>query len=646
MQFCYADDEASPLTFQDKERWTDLELKHRVIKNTGSVWGDRSARRRAPPPTKDPAPWSGPDDARLPVIIVTGGVGCGRTTLAMAVAAELAAAARRPAGRDAAGGGGGGGDRGRARRAVAGVVTHRFWQEYGVAPRPEALDAAPREPGAAPHHRAVFDFGNACICCAPDGDFQVVMGRLADDVAAAAGGGDGAAAEDEAAFLAGVVVETTGLADPAMFARILLQSDALLARFALRSVVGVLDAPRAPAALAARDEPGAKNASRLQLLASDRVVLSHGGDAPDGGARARDAVDALFADAPGGGAPSAVRVDVAADLRRDARALAGAIVGAAIGGGERGGGFTPAAVLARRPGFLGDAELDKRKPCRFARPLVSFEPSVGVLSAIRIVERGAVFEPMLRALADALVAPGGEGRIARVKGACLLRSGGAGASARQEALLFDAKPGHCAWARVDVSSARGGGERGGGDDAWRARLGAAGAAASASRVGEPAHWPSGDDGGAHACQLFVLGRRLNAARLRDALRACMVPRGFVYAADAELDFPGGAKQRAAPGGGEEDDDDDDDDDDDGWPSDEDEGEKKETAAAARAPASVTVAINVAAEGATEREVDVQLHRREDGGFHATRGARDAKDDDELEVLRLFGSALYVNAGDL
>ena len=76
------------------------------------------------------------------------------------------------------------------------------------------------------------------------------------------------------------------------------------------------------------------------------------------------------------------------------------------------------------------------------------------------------------------------------------------------------------------------------------------------------------------------------------------------------------------------------------------------AAAARAPASVTVAINAAAEGATAREVDVRLHRREDGGFHATRGggARDAmdevNDDDELEVLRLFGSALYVNAGDL
>ena len=37
-------------------------------------------------------------------------------------------------------------------------------------------------------------------------------------------------------------------------------------------------------------------------------------------------------------------------------------------------------------------------------------------------------------------------------------------------------------------------------------------------------------------RLFVLGTKLDAASLREGLRACLVPEGFRYAADEELDF--------------------------------------------------------------------------------------------------------------
>ena len=98
-------------------------------------------------------------------------------------------------------------------------------------------------------------------------------------------------------------------------------------------------------------------------------------------------------------------------------------------------GFEAVSVLARRPDFLGDAEFDRRKPCRFVQPLISFG-SEGVLSAACVVESGVVFEPALRALAEAL---GDEnGVIVRFKAACVLAVDAK--EPLRRALLFEGGP--------------------------------------------------------------------------------------------------------------------------------------------------------------------------------------------------------------
>lgn len=237
----------------DDEWWSNAVNRNDALKGSHSLWADRSLRRKAPTVIKHAARWTGTaSDSRKPVIIVTGGIACGRTTLVR----QLVAAAR-----DAR--------RNATDERVLAVITHRFWQEYGVTSPPP-----PDSPGALHvRHHSVFDFGNACICCAPDGDFQALLKRLC-------------AEEDESTVppCAAVIVETTGTADPAMFARILMQDDALAERFVLRSIVCVLDARTAVRAFAAPDLAGAKNPVRQMTLVADRVVLTHAAEAATSGA--------------------------------------------------------------------------------------------------------------------------------------------------------------------------------------------------------------------------------------------------------------------------------------------------------------------------------------------------------------------------
>ncbi|KAH8099207.1 ATP binding protein [Aureococcus anophagefferens] len=248
--------------------------------------------------------------------------------------------------------------------------------EHGVTPPPAG--------GGDVRHHAVFDFGNACICCAPDGDFQALLKRLHPE-------GIGC-----------VVVETTGTSDPALFARILFQDAVLLAKFALRSIVAVFDARTVEAQLAKPDRPGAKNPHRLQLLSADRVLLSHGGDCGDGsgaarpprrrwrrrGRRGRDAaydavrpcrfVKAMVSFAPSDGVLNAVCIlEQGFVYEKQLRDLA-----ARLGGALRGGEICrfKAAGLLRLPtgrleGVLLDGSLDR---CDEARVPVDPRPRWGL----------------------------------------------------------------------------------------------------------------------------------------------------------------------------------------------------------------------------------------------------------------------------
>ena len=167
-------------------------------------------------------------------------------------------------------------------------------------------------------------------------------------------------------------------------------------------------------------------------------------------------------------------------------------------------GFGAAAVVKSPPGLLG---VDPTRPCRFVRPVVSFAPSDGVLRAVAVVEQGAARDATCwrsrRLDASSAVA---RFRIAAdgASTGALLVDGGRGARALRVVRLDDGvAPGPTTTASSEIS------EVDAGD--WRREA-------------------------APQLRLFVLGTKLDAASLREGLRACLVPEGFRYAADEELDF--------------------------------------------------------------------------------------------------------------
>jgi len=394
----------------EKEWFRHIEQRQDVLRRTESLWSDRSRPPRKPKALPPAKAWA-PGDERTPVIIVTGPIGGGKSSVVRHLAA-----------RDAL------------------VVTHRYWQDWGTTPPPQddGVDYA-----------SVFDFGNACVCCAPDGDLQALLKKKKS--------------------ARSVVIETTGTADPALFARVLHQDAKLRELYVLRSIVFVGDARDVGKQLAAPDSPGAPNPHQLQLLAANHAVLTRGDD---------DVTLPGFAGTVDHGLPG-----------RDAF-----------------GGFDAAAVVERRPEFLG---VDPTRPCRFVRPVVSFAPSDGVLRAVAVVEHGAARDADVLAFAEELTASSAVARF-RVAadgastGALLIDGGRAGDALRIVRRDDGVEP----------------------DDA------ASTASSEASQV-DAGDWRRE---AAPQLRLFVLGTKLDAAALRERLRACLVPEGFRYAADEELDF--------------------------------------------------------------------------------------------------------------
>ncbi len=395
----------------EKEWFRHIEQRQDVLRRTESLWSDRSRPPRKPKALPPAKAWA-PGDERTPVIIVTGPIGGGKSS----VVGHLAA-------RDAL------------------VVTHRYWQDWGTTPPPQdgGVDYA-----------SVFDFGNACVCCAPDGDLQALLKKKKE--------------------ARSVIIETTGTADPALFARVLHQDAKLRELYVLRSIVFVADARDVRKQLAVPDSPGAPNPHRLQLLAANHAVLTRGDD---------DVTLPGFAGPVDHGLPGR-----------------GAL-----------GGFDATAVVERRMDFLG---VDPTRPCRFVRPVVSFAPSDGVLRAVAVVERGAAREADVLAFAEELAASSAVDRF---------RVAADGASTG--ALLVDG--GRAGDALRIVRR----------DDGVAPDDDASTASSEAADVVDAGDWRRE---AAPQLRLFVLGTKLDAASLREGLRACLVPEGFRYAADEELDF--------------------------------------------------------------------------------------------------------------
>ena len=101
----------------EKLWWEQVLAKQEVLECSKSLWNDRSTKRRGPKRVLEAPPFCGPSDSRIPVIIVTGGIGHGRTTLV----SHLLSAARRDTASE-------------QQASSIACISHRYWQEYGVTP--------------------------------------------------------------------------------------------------------------------------------------------------------------------------------------------------------------------------------------------------------------------------------------------------------------------------------------------------------------------------------------------------------------------------------------------------------------------------------------------------------------------------------
>jgi G3E family GTPase len=122
---------------------------------------------------------------------------------------------------------------------------------------------------------------SGCLCCTIRGDLIATLEdllRRRDN--------------NRIAPFSRLIIETTGLADPAPVLHTVMYHPYLVMRYALSGVVTVVDAVNGPGTLAAHRE-----ASR-QVAVADRIVLSKTDIAADGGAAARAAARALNPAAP------------------------------------------------------------------------------------------------------------------------------------------------------------------------------------------------------------------------------------------------------------------------------------------------------------------------------------------------------------
>jgi G3E family GTPase len=161
-----------------------------------------------------------PRGARLPVVVVTGFLGAGKTSLIRALLAK-------PEGRNTA------------------VIVNEFG-EVGI---DDALLRASSD--------TTVLLGNGCVCCEMRSDLDQTLRTLFIE-----------RAQGRVPSFERIVIETSGLADPGPVLQTFAADRALAGEFYLQSLVTVVDAPSGETNLACAPE------ARKQVALADRIVLS------------------------------------------------------------------------------------------------------------------------------------------------------------------------------------------------------------------------------------------------------------------------------------------------------------------------------------------------------------------------------------
>jgi len=104
----------------------------------------------------------------------------------------------------------------------------------------------------------IIEVMNGCICCTVRGDLAVALKRL----------------REKTSDFDGVIIETTGLADPAPVAQTFFVDDEVAASYALDGIITVVDAKHILERIREEKPEGVENESVEQLAFADRVLLN------------------------------------------------------------------------------------------------------------------------------------------------------------------------------------------------------------------------------------------------------------------------------------------------------------------------------------------------------------------------------------
>lgn len=111
----------------------------------------------------------------------------------------------------------------------------------------------------------VIEVMNGCICCTVRGDLVVALGKLYSRVSQ----------------FDGVIIETTGLADPAPVVQTFFVDEDIKAKYRLDSVITVVDAKHIMERLREVKPEGVENESVEQIAFADKVLLNKTDLVPD-----------------------------------------------------------------------------------------------------------------------------------------------------------------------------------------------------------------------------------------------------------------------------------------------------------------------------------------------------------------------------